>query len=129
MGARRDVPQKCEETNVELDVSQEIGQILDEFATRFGATGAELWAELVRYEVYGAVADAVISPIVLALGGVTLWWGLKKFEESNHEGLIVAIVGGVIATIIGVVATLASVWILFVTLAAPQAATLKGLLP
>ena len=129
MGARPNVSPKREEANVELDVSQEIGQILDEFATRFGATGAELWAELVRYEVYSAVADAVISPMMLVLGGVTLWWGLKKYEETSADGWGVAIIGGGIAFVIGIICTFVSAWTLFVTLAAPQAATLKGLLP
>ena len=133
MGARCDVPQKCEETNVELDVSQEIGQILDEFATRFGATGAELWAELVRYEVTSAIVSMIIAPVTLLVAFYAmrkLWTMSQRSDEVfDNELWVIGSVASGIVCIVFVVVTLVSAFDLVVTLAAPQAATLKGLLP
>ena len=132
MGARPNVSPKREEANVELDVSQEIGQILDEFATRFGASGAELWAELVRYEVASVIASAIISSIVLLTAFYTmrkLWAHSQSDEVSDEEPWVIGSVVAGIVCIIFMVITLVSSFDLVVTLAAPQAATLKGLLP
>ena len=132
MGARPNVSPKREEANVELDVSQEIGQILDEFATRFGATGAELWAELVRYEVASVIASAIISPIVLLTAFYTMrkLWSIADSDMVNDDEpwRVGSVVSGIVCVVF-VIVTLVSAFDLITTLAAPQAATLKGLLP
>ena len=111
---------------MELDVSQEIGQILDEFATRFGATGAELWAELVRYEVAGAVMD-VIWPLAVLIAAYAVF-RYRKIAINSDVQEVSAVVGSV-GMVVGFAAILFGVFSLVTTLAAPQAATLKGLLP
>lgn len=112
-----------------MDVSQEIGQVLDELSARFGTVGVELWAELVRYEIANVIASAVLCPLAAAISIIVCRWGFKKYAETDEEVYGGAILlGGIIALVLTVL-TFVSLWDLTVTLAAPQAATLKGLLP
>ena len=111
-------------------MSEELSAVLDELGRRFGATGAELWAELVRYEVVGALA--VAGGFLVAAAGLTIFaWRLweKHRNGGNYNdwdvpaGIATAFAGfawiGVVISVAGAI----------VTLAAPQAAVIRGLLP
>lgn len=99
---------------------EQIAGILDELAARFGATGAELWNQLVAYEV--AVAwYAIFAPLVIILGGAVLWRvGIVRDEENLFFP-------GALLTMIGAIALLISWSYAIPALAAPQAAALKAL--
>ena len=114
---------------MELDVSQEIGQILDEFATRFGATGAELWAELVRYQVVGSVMQVVLCAIAALVAWLVSMHGWRKYKETHDDVYGFPTCIGATIAISTTIATFVNSWHLAVTLAAPQAATLRELLP
>jgi ABC-type cobalamin transport system permease subunit len=114
-------------------VSEQLSAVLDELAARFGATGAELWRELVRYEI----ATAATTPVVLAFVAIGVTVGAKKAWEMYHAAkargshfadsfgawIITAFAGLAWA---GCVASLAY---FVVVLSAPQAAVIRGLLP
>ena len=114
---------------------QAVSAMLDEFAARFGATGAHLWGELVRYTVVGAVADVFTSVIALAaLAALTVWFcRLENARDASERwdppgwgfGAILCGIGVIISgvTVLGCVGNLARAMV------APEAATLKALLP
>ena len=100
-------------------MSQEIAAILDDFAARFGTTGARLWEQLVLREVAMALAVPA-SFLVMAL----LFLGVRtRIKDKDGRGVLV--VATVIASVLFIAFTATAV----VTLAAPEAAVIKGLLP
>lgn len=105
-------------------MSQEISAILDELSARFGATGAELWSEMVRYVVtvniaWGIIAIAALYPVVR--------WFLRVYDESPDKD-IVGIVGGGGLALFLIFAGVAIVTAI-ATLVSPQAATIQWILP
>ena len=109
---------------------QTVSAVLDEFAVRFGATGAHLWEEMVRYQVASAIADVIVFPMITAIAfGVFSWARKKAGEEDYAEGWVVLSVSvGVISGVLAIISTVA-IAALIPTLVAPEAATLKSLIP
>jgi hypothetical protein len=114
-------------------MSQEIAAILDELAARFGTTGARLWEQLVRYEVATSVAETLI----VTLAAITLLliskWCAKKAKQDeeyfNEEGWKVI---GVLSLVVGIIVAacaLGAISYAVGALIAPEAATLRGLIP
>jgi hypothetical protein len=103
-------------------MSQEIANVLDELAARFGATGAHLWEALVRYELAVAMTAASVTLILTIVFFVLLRWARPRFDDE----LVVLVVSSVgIALMISFIVTLYHI----PTMIAPEAAVLRGLLP
>ena len=102
-------------------MTSEISLLLDELSARFGSTGAELWAELVRYEIASATAWAVgfaFFTFCLAIVAVTAW----VFSDDDDFVFVAAIASAVSGLV-----TVIAAGTLWVTLQAPQAAVIHGL--
>lgn len=106
-------------TNVVL---QTVSGLLDELGTRFGATGAHLWEQLVRYEVVQAVAGTVAVAGAWGVAGVLLVVGVKKDIEELF------IPAGIAFAILSLIGVLSLPWAIGAMLV-PEASVLNGLLP
>jgi hypothetical protein len=78
-------------------VARTVAQTLDVLAAKFGATGAHLWAVLIR-QVY---VEAIQAGVAVLLTGLLTWWmyrGLKleiaKDRYANTENWTVGLVIG-----------------------------------
>lgn len=103
----------------------DIKQILDELSARFGATGSELWVELVKYQVAGAWFDFGAFALILAVGLLILAWAWAKADDYDTEPYAIV---GVCISIVGGVGVPAAAGYLVRTLASPQAAVIHNFL-
>jgi hypothetical protein len=103
-------------------MSQEIANVLDELAARFGATGAHLWEELVRYELAVAATSAGATLVLTIVFFALLRWAWPRLDDENVVFVVASV--GIVLTI-SFIATLCYI----PTMIAPEAAVLRGLLP
>ena len=112
--------------------AENISTVLDELALRFGATGAHLWGELVRYEVLDATVGlaSLLFLLVLAVVGAMVVFRYSPPALRGDRDVLDAL------KIVSVAAISALLFILVlwgptavVTILAPEAAVLRGLLP
>lgn len=110
-----------------------ISQILDEIAARFGTTGARLWEQLVRYEVATAVAEAIIMPLICLAAFKAAQYLFKQAEDADEYDTkpFLQVVGSVFSAVFAITLVMSLVSFIYVAgaLVAPEAATLKSLLP
>lgn len=107
--------------------------VLDELSSRFGATGVHLWQEMVRYQIATVIADTVTFIIMALITAVLARWLWKRRAEEavrdTRENYMIFMVICAACTVVFVILTLVSLNLMAVTLAAPEAATLKSLMP
>ena len=101
-------------------MTSEIALLLDELSARFGSTGAELWAELVRYEIASATAWAVGFAFLTFCFAIMA--AIARLIDDDYAFVVAC------STAISVTITVILVGTLWVTLQAPQAAVIHGLL-
>lgn len=111
-----------------MDV-ENISQILDELAVRFGATGAHLWEELVRYHVTMAVAESAVCVVTAGVCIAALGYCKRKSDcwEFGGDGFAAAACLLGIGAFIFVVVSVATFPHALGAIVAPEAATLKSL--
>jgi hypothetical protein len=82
--------------------AENVGDILDALAVRFGATGEMLWAALIRQ----AYVEAALWGLALPLTGVCLWaavrWSIRDGGRSE-PGPFMAVSVVAIATLFAIV--------------------------
>ena len=114
-------------------LAQGVGEVLDQLGTRFGATGAHLWEQLVRYqytEALTGVGVIVFLWVLLICVAVATRGKDLMTEETYPELTTWGMVrnGTWIALAVVVVVTIISTVNLVPTLLAPEAATLRSLI-
>jgi len=110
---------------------QTISALLDEMAARFGATGAHLWEELVRYQVVTAQGMLVLNGFLVVVGVAFGIASLYAWQRDEHfSDTAIAMCGVSVFTLLMSVIMFSDAGIAaLATLAAPEAATLKALIP
>jgi len=124
-------------TSATEHIIQSVSQVLDELGIRFGATGAHLWGELVRWEFWHALGVLGVGFIPLLVGlPVCLWCfhqehkcGIEGGSSTTQENYTVGIIVSGIVTIVGLAIIIVSFAGTLAALMAPEAAALKSLLP
>lgn len=108
------------------EMSQQVEAVLDQLGARFGATGAELWSEVVRYTLVLNVASALVC-VGLSAAFV---WGLRLAwnRAGRFDREAVGIFGGIIGLCL-IVFTAIAVVTAVATVASPQAAAIRSLIP
>ena len=109
---------------------------LADLTSKIGLTAEHLWAPLVRYVLYSAIGDVVACILmVIVLGCVFLFLrrGYKRACESDsrldEEGWQVGVnIVGVVA-LIAVILLVISLSTLIATIASPEGAAIKALIP
>jgi len=94
--------------DIPTTVSQTVGQLLDELATRFGATAEHLYGVLVRQAVihgWVTIVSAVAFLALAVLGVLAFRWGIRTGQASDWDGSDMlpyfAVIIGAVAAIIG----------------------------
>jgi hypothetical protein len=111
-------------------MNEEVAKILDELAARFGAPGAELWAELVRYQVWTATLNAVVLIMFASTFAGAAWkafrWARADHDYDSELKYFVACILALVAMFLCGIAADVSVDAV-ATLLSPQAATIRAL--
>jgi uncharacterized membrane protein HdeD (DUF308 family) len=113
-------------------MSQEIANVLDDLAARFGTTGVRLWEELVKYEIATTTAAAFLFPIGAYISYRAALRLFTKATNAEYEAEALWYTAGIVTTLfcaILLVSSFSAVHDLVGVLASPEAATLRGLLP
>jgi len=85
-----------------------INQILDALAQRFGSTGAHLWSVVVRQQIISAWYNVALWLVFLIATPIAVRWLWRRADEREDregaydEGAVALRVAAVIAGIIGV---------------------------
>lgn len=91
--------------------AQNINQILDALAQRFGTTAAHLWAVLIRQVYVVGIADAVVEVVLLAIcvGAVLVWRALASNGDYEGFGMVAAPGVAALAAVFFVIGIFASI--------------------
>lgn len=106
-------------------MQQEILTRVDKLAEKLGVTVEYLWPQLVRLTIIEAVTCILAMAITVVIAGA-LWIKAKNTDSYNDEGWVI---GAGAASVVAAIFVIVVIGYSIPALLAPEAVTLKGLLP
>lgn len=110
---------------IQEQLQQEILSRIDKLAEKLGVTVEYLWPQLVRLTMIEAFT-CILAMAVTVVIAVALWVKAKNTDSYNNEGWTI---GAVAASVIAAIFIIAVIGYSIPALLAPEAVTLRNLLP